>query len=125
MVKGIGIDIADISRIETLISKYSGSFVKKVFTEPEITFCSKMANAAIHYAGRWAAKEAFYKALPASCQKVSFWKSIEIIKGKMGKPEIIICCDKLKQQLEKEAVTTWLVSISHERRYCVAQVLLM
>lgn len=124
MIKGIGIDIVDISRIERLIQKYNKHFLKKVYTPSEIEYCEKMANPAIHFAGRWAVKEAFYKALPLSCQQDSTWKSIEIVTVKTGKPSIQICSDILVQVLEKEKITVYHVSISHERNYCIAVIIL-
>ena len=124
MIKGFGTDIVEICRIERLIEKYSAHFLEKVFTPSEITYCSKMANPAIHFAGRWAAKEAFYKALPISCQKHSNWKSIEIIKAEAGKPQIQICTNILCNSLEKAGITVYHLSISHERKYCIASVIL-
>ena len=124
MIKGFGTDIVEICRIERLIEKYSTHFLEKVFTPSEITYCGKMANPAIHFAGRWAAKEAFYKALPVSCQKHSYWKSIEIVKAEAGKPQIQICTNVLRNSLEKEGITLYHLSISHERSYCIASVIL-
>ena len=82
-----------------------------------------MACPAIHYAGRWAAKEAFYKALPLSCQENSTWKSIEIETKERGKPVIIICSDVLQKLLKREGIAMCHVSISHEKKYCVACVI--
>lgn len=124
MIKGIGIDIVEIKRIEQLITNYSSHFLEKVFTSSEIAYCSRMAKPAIHFAGRWASKEAFYKALPQPCQKYSTWKSIEIMTMDAGRPQIRICSDTLRRQLEKENITLMHVSISHERKYCVASVVL-
>jgi holo-[acyl-carrier protein] synthase len=126
MIKGYGIDIVEISRIKRLITRYEKQFKEKVFTGPEITYCNAKAAPEIHYAGRWAVKEAFYKALPESCQKHSFWKSIEIIpSGEMsGKPKIRICTDILQEHLEKEEIHSFHLSISHERKYCIASVIL-
>ncbi len=124
MIHGIGTDIVDIDRIERLITKYSEHFLTKVYTHSEIQYCQRMANPAIHLAGRWAVKEAFYKALPLECQKHSSWKSIEIVTGEAGKPGISICSETLKKLLKKTGIAILHVSISHERRYCVATVIL-
>ncbi len=124
MIKGIGIDIVDISRIERLVEKYTDHFLEKVFTSAEIKYCNKMARSAVHYSGRWAVKEAFYKALPVSCQQHSTWKSIEIKTEKDGRPVIAVCSDHLQKLLEKEDISVNHVSISHERTHCVAFVVL-
>lgn len=123
MIKGIGIDVVDISRIERLAEKYKNQFLKKVFTLSEIEYCEKMARPAVHYAGRWAAKEAFYKALPLSCQKSSTWKSIEIKVIERGKPVITICSERLQELLKGEGIAICHVSISHEKKYCMACVI--
>lgn len=125
MIKGIGVDIVDISRIERLIRKYNRHFLEKVYTPSEIEYCGAKGNPSIHYAGRWAAKEAFYKALPLSCQPNSTWHSIEIITSvDKGGPVISICSHLLRQFLEKERIAVHYVSISHERKYCMASVVL-
>lgn len=125
MIQGIGVDLADISRIERLIKKYQNLFINKIFTKNEIEYCQRKANPSIHYAGRWAAKEAFYKALPQCCQINSTWKSIEIInKNSSEKPFISICCNNLMKNLIDQRITKYHVTISHERRYCISYVLL-
>ena len=123
MIKGIGVDIVDISRIERLIQRYNTHFLKKVFTQTEIEYCEKMAHSAVHYAGRCAAKEAFYKAIPLSCQKNSTWKSIEVKVIDRGKPIINICSEVLQKLLEKEGITICHISITHEKKYCMACVI--
>ena len=123
MIKGIGIDIVDISRIERLIQRYNAHFLKKVFTQTEIEYCETRAHSAVHYAGRWAAKEAFYKAIPLSCQNNSTWKSIEVKVVDKGKPIINICSEVLQKLLEKERITICHISITHEKKYCMACVI--
>lgn len=125
MIKGIGTDLVDINRIKRLINTYDKHFKEKIFTTSEIEYCEAKANPAMHYAGRWAVKEAFYKALPVSCQAYSHWKDIEAVPSvESGKPALRICSNKLKQILEKERITEFYMSISHERNYCIASVVL-
>ncbi len=125
MIKGIGTDVVEIQRIEKMICNYGDQFLNKVFTEQEMAFCNRMAFPATHFAGRWAAKEAFYKALPVSCQQHSFWKSIEIVPGEDGrKPVVRIIDEKLKEVLKRESVSSVHMSISHERSICTAVVII-
>ena len=126
MVMGIGADIADIGRIESLIKKYGDRFCAKVFTGPEMTYCRKMASPAIHFTGRWAAKEAFYKALPRAIQPHSTWKSIQIIVCEDSRRPVIEVLDSaLAQSLSSEGISRMHLSISHEQKgYCVAFVVL-
>lgn len=122
MTKGIGVDIVEIRRLQEMIRKYGDHFLKKVFTAAEIEYCEKMARPEIHYSGRWAAKEAFYKALPPACQKLSGWKSIEVMPGASRAPSISICSRALQTAMEREGIRTCLVSISHEKTVCVSMV---
>src|SRR5439155_1845956 len=55
---GLGIDATDIPRIEAAIAKYGERFLRRVFTEGEIAYCMRRREPAIHFAGRFAAKEA-------------------------------------------------------------------
>jgi holo-[acyl-carrier protein] synthase len=125
MIKGIGVDIVEIARIENMISRYGEHFVNKVFSVGEIAYCGGLANPALHYAGRWAAKEAFYKALPLPLQGLSSWKSIEVLPcSDRGMPIIIVLDDALLEEMEKCNITSSFVSISHEKSYCIANVIL-
>jgi holo-[acyl-carrier protein] synthase len=125
MIKGIGTDIVDNNRIRAIIIRHGNRFLRKIFTEAEIELCRGKADQAVHFAARWAAKEAFYKALPSSCQSVSSWKSIQIISiDKSGKPHIEICSDMLKASLQREKVENMQLSMSHEQLFCVAFVVL-
>ncbi|MCW8823989.1 MAG: holo-ACP synthase, partial [Ignavibacteriaceae bacterium] len=63
MVLGLGIDIIEIDRIKKSIERYGDKFLDKVFTQGEINYCNKKFNKYQHYAARFAAKEAVYKAL--------------------------------------------------------------
>jgi holo-[acyl-carrier protein] synthase len=124
MIKGIGVDVVDIARIGEIIGKYGAHFLTKVFTAREIAYCGGMAKPAVHYAGRWAVKEAFYKALPPECQEVSSFKSIEIVAGESRRPAINVCDKTLGARLEKQGIRSLHMSISHEKEVCVAFVVL-
>jgi len=125
LIRGIGIDVVEIGRIKDMMIKYDAHFLEKVFTPGEIRYCGSRAFAEIHYAGRWASKEAFYKALPGNIQPESSWKSIEILPDESsGKPHIRILSDSVKRLLRDEGITACHLSISHERSICTAIVIL-
>ena len=67
MVIGIGIDIIEIDRIKTSIETYGNRFLSKIYTPIEIDYCNSKANKFQHFAARFAAKEAVYKALATGC----------------------------------------------------------
>jgi holo-[acyl-carrier protein] synthase len=122
----MGIDIVEISRLARIVSRYGDRFVEKVYTPAEAVFCGGAgpAVAAARYAGRWAAKEAFYKALPAGVQRLASWRSVQTLPGASGRPSIEVCDARLRDALTGLGVTRIHLSISHERTHCVAVVAL-
>lgn len=97
MIKGIGIDAVAISRFAEWHAK-SLHELKKIFTDQEIEYClSNPQKSAERFAVRFAAKEAFLKALQSqSNQKLSFFtvaKKVEIIRSHTGAPRLIFCDD--------------------------------
>ena len=103
-----GIDIVQISRIERLMSRYDARFLEKVFTVSEITYANRRRRPAEPLAGRFAVKEAFMKAVGRRLP----WKEIEItMEGQ--RPTVAYQGDVYEG-----------VSISHEREYAVAVVVL-
>ena len=85
---GIGTDIVNIKRIEKSINRYGFKFIKKIFSEKEIKYCKKKNNPNAFYAKRFAAKEAFSKAMGTGIIKDISLKNIEISNDSYGKPFI-------------------------------------
>lgn len=117
MVKGIGTDIVDIDRIRRASLKWSGSFLKKVFTERELSYCNGKNNPWASLAGRFAAKEAIMKALGFGFPYIPF-KDIEIVNN--SKAPKVMLFGKAKEIAEKQKVSSWLISISHTDSYASA-----
>ena len=92
---GIGTDIVNIKRIEKSIRQYGQKFKNRVFSENEIAYCEKKRNSGSFYAKRFAAKEAFAKAMGGVFAKDVSLKNIEIFNDSRGKPYI-----KLKSPLD-------------------------
>ena len=111
----IGTDIVSIPRLKKTINSSQGDkFINRILTENEINYCNNKVDSFIHFAGRFAAKEAIKKALLSS-EKIDSvnMKSIEIISGKNRKPEVnLIISSELKFQCK--------VSISHTAEYAIA-----
>jgi holo-[acyl-carrier protein] synthase len=114
MVLGIGIDIIEIARVKQSIEKYGDRFLEKVFTREEIDYCSSKFNKYQHYAARFAAKEAVYKALASGWKKGLRWKDIEIQNDATGMPSVNPS-GKLKSFLTDN--TQLRISISHSENY--------
>jgi holo-[acyl-carrier protein] synthase len=122
MILGTGIDIVKNSRIENLIKKYGDNFLNRIYLKNEINYCSSKANNIASYAARFAAKEAFFKALGTGKRKHS-WKDIEIINDELGKPEVKLT-GKTSKNAKSKLVKNIFLSISHETDYTVAQIIL-
>ena len=85
---GIGTDIVNIKRMENSLKKNGFSFRNRIFSKKEISYCEKKKNSSSFYAKRFAAKEAFSKALGTGIRKGINFKNIEISNDNLGKPFI-------------------------------------
>lgn len=88
MIIGIGQDICDVKRIESTIIKFGERFKKRIYSEREINKSESRRNSIDSYARRFAAKEAVSKALGTGFRKGVFYRDIEVINLKSGKPTI-------------------------------------
>ena len=123
MIVGIGIDIVETSRIEKMIGDHSQRFLHRIFTKEEQISGQKRKNASQFFAGRWAVKEAFAKALGSGIGEECQWLEIEVLNDQNGKPEVALI-GKTKAHIKKRKITSIQVSISHEKRYACSVVLL-
>jgi holo-[acyl-carrier protein] synthase len=89
MIAGLGIDIVDVERIAEKIEKGNG-FRELVFSANEIAYCESKTHKHEHYAARFAAKEAFFKALGTGWLNDTAFNEVEIINNELGKPEIVL-----------------------------------
>jgi len=115
-----GVDIIEIDRIKQSIEDTDGKFCDRVYTQKEIEYCeSKNAQKYQHYAARFAAKEAVFKALsPILESKYDIgWKDIEILNSEDGRPYVNI----LNSNIEFSNID---ISISHCKQYAVANVII-
>jgi holo-[acyl-carrier protein] synthase len=120
MIKGIGIDILEIQRIQQSVDAFGNDFLEKIFTPEEIRYCTAKHNAAQHFAARFAAKEAVSKAFATGWRGNFSWKDIEITNDDLGKPRITLS-GKLKEALASASI---FVSLSHSESHVVAMVIL-
>ncbi|HTH38104.1 MAG TPA: holo-ACP synthase [Pyrinomonadaceae bacterium] len=123
MIVSIGIDIVEVYRISETMNR-TPRFVERVFTDMERTYCnSKGAAASQSYAGRFAAKEAFLKALKTGWRGKLTWTDIEIVSDSEGVPSLKITNEAARLMNELGATDVHL-SISHTKDHAVAQVIL-
>ncbi|MBN2567874.1 MAG: holo-ACP synthase [Deltaproteobacteria bacterium] len=112
MIDGIGIDLVDIARIDGIIKKWRIKFLERAFSDREIKFCENNAMPARHYAGRFAAKEAFLKCLGIGISGGVNLREIEIINDNRGNPELEFH-GKSGEYVRTRDVKNAHVSISH------------
>jgi holo-[acyl-carrier protein] synthase len=121
MIAGIGTDIVEVARI--LKSIESERFMQKVFSRNEIFYCEPKANKAECFAARFAAKEAFSKALGTGFRGDISFTEIEIINDELGKPSIKTS-GKTFELLTKRNIRIIHVSLSHVKEMAIAMVIL-
>ena len=123
MIVSIGIDIVEVYRIREAISR-TPRFAERVFTSAERQYCDGKGKTAYQsYAGRFAAKEAFLKALKTGWRGKISWKEIEIAVGKAGEVSLVIT-GEAKVRLDALGADRAHLSISHTSEHAIAQVIL-
>jgi holo-[acyl-carrier protein] synthase len=123
-VIGIGTDIVECLRIAQMIERHGETFLRRVYTDHEIGYCSSRRQATQHYAGRWAAKEAVMKALGVGWQRGVNWRDIEVRNQPSGGPTIALG-GGARDLIEQLGVGEMLISISHCRSHATAYALAM
>ncbi|MGM1050634.1 MAG: holo-ACP synthase [Bacillota bacterium] len=122
MIYGIGVDLQNINQINDIWERQGEKFLRKIFTASEIYYCLAYRSPARHFAGRWAVKEAFFKALGTGVSNGYRFLDVETIRKPSGKPELTLHGKSLRtsQVLDFKSF----VSISHSEDYAIAQVIL-
>ena len=123
---GIGTDIVNIKRMDKLLTKKGDFFKNRVFSKKEILYCEKKINSSSYYAKRFAAKEAFSKALGTGIRKGINLKDIEIYNDKGGKPNIKLrgfVNIFLKKKIKKKKYNIYL-SLSDDKPWAQATVII-
>ena len=121
---GIGSDLVNIKRIQGIL-KRNRNFKNRVFSKKEIVIGSKKNNQSNYFAKRFAAKEAFSKALGTGISKGLSFKDIEILNNKKGKPILNINgkSKKIVKKSIKKSFKTF-VSLSDEKSHAIASVII-
>ena len=121
MIYGIGTDIIKIERIKNAAEKWGDNFVKKILTEREMSYCYGKSDPHPSLAVRFAAKEALIKAIGGEVP-VNM-KDIEILNDTKGRP-LLTVSNKLKSFFEEKKIVACHLSLSHEKEFGVASVVL-
>ena len=122
MLAGLGTDLMEVDRIAEKINKRSG-FREMVFSKTEIAYCESKTNKFEHYAARFAAKEAFFKALGTGWLEGTHFNEVEITNDESGKPALVLL-DETKKTLSPFGIRKILVSLSHLKEIASAVVII-
>jgi len=119
-IRGLGIDVVDIRRVREALER-NPRFAERLFTGGEISYCESMARRETHFAARFAAKEAFFKALGTGWRLGMGWQEVDVVRDTLGKPEIRLSGRTL-EEFRNRGNREIHLSISHERAVAVAVV---
>ena len=122
MIYGIGVDIINIGRMKAIIERWGMRFINRIFTPREADLCYRRPKSVSSFALRFAAKEAFSKAIGLGMRKVIRWSDIEIFNHPSGKPDIRLT-GKALRICNNEGIG-WHLTLSDELDYGVAVVVL-
>jgi holo-[acyl-carrier protein] synthase len=123
MIYGIGVDIVRIKRIEETIRRWGDRFIQRIFTPNEEDTCRRRVSPAAAFALRFAAKEAFSKALGLGMKKGIRWQDIEVFHLPGGRPALKLH-GRSQEICKREGITGFHLSLSDEDDYGIAMVVL-
>lgn len=120
---GLGIDATDIPRIAATIERYGERFIHRIFTDGEVAYCTRRKQPAIHFAGRFAAKEAAMKALGTGHTQNVLWRDVEVVRH--GGPPRLVFHGGAARRFTAIGAHSSLLTITHSEALALAQVLLL
>ena len=122
---GIGTDLVENERIEKMIRIWGLRFLNKIFTPQEIFYCQEQRFPYQHFAVRWAAKEAIYKALPLSqMRRTPGWLDVEILRAENGEVSVK-WSNAVLGEINKTGIVRTQISLSHTEKQSMAFVILL
>jgi holo-[acyl-carrier protein] synthase len=124
MIFGIGVDLVKIPRIAAALERFGDRFKNRIYTAQEISYCEARRQSVNNYALRFAAKEAFSKALGVGLRRNGIrWREVEIVSAPSGRPELEVS-GSAALLCEKHGIQGMFVSLSDEGEFGVAVVVL-
>jgi len=123
MIFGAGIDLVEIGRIETILKKWEEKFLCRIYSAEEIRYCNERARPAVHFAARFAVKEAFLKAIGVGMGGGVRFRDIETTHNERGKP-ILKLAGGASSFLEARGIRSVHLTISHTNAHATAVVIL-
>ena len=120
---GLGLDATDIDRVADVIERHGERFLRRIFTDVEVAYCTRRRVPAIHFAGRFAAKEAAMKALGTGHSHGVLWRDVEVVRG--GGPPRLQFHGGAARRFAAIGGHSSLLTITHSDDLAMAQVLIL
>ena len=122
LIVGLGLDIAEIDRIEAAITRHGAPILERLYTPAEVAYCESHRNKFERYAGRFAAKEAAMKALGTGWRRGVRWRDIEVIRERSGKPSLALkgVAKRIAEGLGAKNIS---LTITHSGNLALAEVI--
>ena len=120
---GLGLDATDIPRIAAVLERHGERFMRRVFTDGEIAYCTRRHRPEVHFAGRFAAKEAAMKALGTGHTQEVLWRDVEVVRH--GGPPQLQFHRGAARRFAAIGGHSSLLTITHSDTLALAQVLLL
>lgn len=118
-IHGIGIDVVEVDRIADAIQRLGTPFLDRLFTPAELEYCQAQKFPALHYAARFAAKEAVSKALGTGIGEHAGWLDLEILRDPSGAPRVLLTGAAARFAKENH-ITCVQISLTHAKAYAAA-----
>jgi holo-[acyl-carrier protein] synthase len=121
MIESVGIDLVETQRIKVAMDRYGERFTARVFTPWETEYCLSKINPALSFAGRFAVKEAVFKAIGTGFAQGVKWTSVEVVNDRGGQPQVRLGRG-IKNHIGNRKI---IISLSHTNEYAVASAILV
>ncbi|YCM44938.1 holo-ACP synthase [Verrucomicrobiaceae bacterium 227] len=121
---GIGIDVVEVSRVKSSLDEFGERFVTRIFTESEREYCARQKRPELHFAARFAAKEAIAKAFGTGIGKEIGWLDMEICRRESGEPMVELSGGGAEYAKDR-GVLQVMVSLTHAKHYAAANAVIM
>jgi holo-[acyl-carrier protein] synthase len=122
VIVGLGLDIAEIDRIEAAIKRHGATFLERIYTPAEVAYCEKHKSKYERYAARFAAKEAAMKALGTGWSHGVRWRDIEVAREPGGKPTLLLA-GAARDIAGRLGVKNIALTITHSGNLALAEVI--
>jgi holo-[acyl-carrier protein] synthase len=122
MIVGMGVDLAEVERVEAAITRHGSAFLERVFSPGEIRYCESHRNRIERYAARFAVKEATMKALGTGWRRGVRWVDIEVFNQPGGRPTLLLH-GRTKELADAMGVRRIVLSITHTTGMAMAHVI--